>query len=111
MRQVTCEGIVEKTTLTESNSYFVKRPRGSQLGAWASKQGSVIPSREYLEESFHQFDEKFKDSEITAPPYWGGFRLVPRRFEFWQGMQNRMHDRFQYLLMEDGAWKIDRLSP
>lgn len=121
MRQVIIEGKVEKTTQAESQEYFATRPRGSQLGAWSSRQDRVIPSREYLEEEFEKYNEKYKNKEIPAPEYWGGFRIIPHRFEFWQGMQNRLHDRFQYTPsdrfqytpsgnMEDN-WKIERLSP
>jgi pyridoxamine 5'-phosphate oxidase len=111
MRQVIVEGKVEKTSRAETEEYFATRPRGSQLGAWSSRQDQVISSREYLEAEFSMYEEKYKDMEIPAPDYWGGFRIIPQRFEFWQGMQNRLHERFQYTQTDDGSWKIDRLSP
>jgi pyridoxamine 5'-phosphate oxidase len=111
MRQVTVEGKVEKIGREESERYFATRPRGSQLGAWASKQGAIIPSREYLEEEFSKYEREYKNQEIPAPSYWGGFRIIPHRFEFWQGMQNRLHERFEYVLQKDDTWKIERLSP
>jgi pyridoxamine 5'-phosphate oxidase len=111
MRQVTVEGTVEKMSREESDKYFSKRPRGSQLGAWASKQGNIIPSREYLKEEFSKYEKEYENKVIPAPAYWGGFRIIPSRFEFWQGMQNRLHDRFQYLLQSEDTWKIERLSP
>ncbi len=109
-RQVLLEGSVETVSQEESSLYFARRPRASQLSAWASHQDAVIASRQLLEEQYRQMDERFRDQSVPKPPFWGGFRLVPERFEFWQGRADRLHDRFQYVL-EEGVWKIDRLSP
>lgn len=109
-RQVIIGGQVEKLSKTEVLKYFLKRPRGSQLAAWASKQSSRITSRQALETQFLQMKEKFAAGEVPVPDFWGGYRVVPREFEFWQGGENRLHDRFQYLL-EEGAWSISRLAP
>ena len=104
------EGSVEKTTREESAAYFADRPRGSQLGAWASKQDAMIPSRNILDEEYRRLESLYQDEEIPLPSFWGGFRIIPRRFDFWQGRSNRLHDRFQYTL-KDGNWEIQRLSP
>ena len=109
-RQVRIEGEIHKVTPEESDEYFVKRPLGSRLGAWASKQSEVIPDREYLRDKMKQLEEKTKGSEIERPDYWGGYRMMPGVIEFWQGRPNRLHDRLQYTL-KDGNWKIERLSP
>ncbi|MEZ5530654.1 MAG: pyridoxamine 5'-phosphate oxidase [Porticoccaceae bacterium] len=109
-RQVIIGGQVEKLSKTEVLKYFLKRPRGSQLAAWASKQSSRITSRQALETQFLQMKEKFAAGEVPVPDFWGGYRVVPREFEFWQGGENRLHDRFQYLL-QDGTWNISRLAP
>lgn len=109
-RQVIIGGRAERLTKTEVLKYFLKRPRGSQLAAWASKQSSRITSRQALETQFLQMKDKFAAGEVPVPDFWGGFRVVPREFEFWQGGENRLHDRFQYLL-EEGAWRISRLAP
>lgn len=109
-RQVIIEGKVEKSTLEQSHSYFSQRPRGSQMAVWASHQGQVIPSRTALEEEYQHVIQKYEGQSIPTPPYWGGFYLVPNRFEFWQGRENRLHDRFQYIL-DTETWHIDRLSP
>jgi pyridoxamine 5'-phosphate oxidase len=108
-RQVAIYGCVEKTARAESEKYFSSRPVDSRLAAWASMQSSEIVSREVLEERFDEFREKFGD-DVPLPPFWGGFRLTPDRFEFWQGRQNRLHDRICYLL-EGNSWRIVRLSP
>ncbi|WP_461481111.1 pyridoxamine 5'-phosphate oxidase [Porticoccus sp.] len=109
-RQVIIGGQVEKLTKTDVLKYFLKRPRGSQLAAWASKQSSRITSRQALETQFLQMKEKFAAGEVPVPDFWGGYRVVPQEFEFWQGGENRLHDRFQYL-REQGAWSISRLAP
>lgn len=109
-RQVRIEGGVEKTTRKESEEYFQSRPLESRLGAWASKQGSVIPGRGVLEQKMADLKEKYRDQEIPAPPWWGGFRVQPAVFEFWQGRENRLHDRIRYTL-DGGVWTIERLSP
>lgn len=108
-RQVAIHGSIEKTDRDESEKYFKTRPVDSQIAAWASAQSSEIASREILETRFSEFREKFGD-EVPLPPFWGGFRLTPDKFEFWQGRQNRMHDRFCYTL-EGAAWRLSRLSP
>jgi pyridoxamine 5'-phosphate oxidase len=109
-RQIIIEGRVEKLTQKESETYFASRPRSSQLGAWASQQSQVVRSREELEEAYHHFEEVYDGKEIPLPPYWGGYRLLPTSFEFWQGRPNRMHDRFRYRL-QDNIWIIERLAP
>lgn len=109
-RQVIIGGRAERLSKTEVLKYFLKRPRGSQLAAWASHQSSRITSRQALETQFLQMKEKFAAGEVPVPDFWGGYRVVPREFEFWQGGENRLHDRFQYQL-EEGAWTISRLAP
>ncbi|MFZ1701434.1 MAG: pyridoxamine 5'-phosphate oxidase [Pyrinomonadaceae bacterium] len=108
-RQVAIYGRVERTSREESEKYFNSRPVDSRHGAWASNQSRVIESREVLERRVEEFREKFGD-EVPLPPFWGGFCLTPDRFEFWQGRQNRLHDRIVYELEQD-SWKIARLSP
>ncbi len=109
-RQVRIRGKAERVSLEESAEYFQSRPTNSQIGAWASKQSSVIPGREFLEEKFKETAEKYKDGKIPLPPFWGGFRLVPDEFEFWQGRESRLHDRINYRRKRD-SWEIVRLSP
>lgn len=108
-RQVRVEGVVEKLTAQASEAYFHERPRGSQLGAWASPQSEVIPNREFLAARLRAFEEKFP-AEIPRPEYWGGYALKPERVEFWQGGQDRLHDRFLYVL-ENDRWRLERLAP
>ena len=110
MRQICVEGSVEKISEDESAAYFSKRPRGSQIGAWASEQDMVISSFEVLEDSIREIENNYRDREIPLPPFWGGYRLIPIRFEFWHGGKNRLHDRFQYIL-DDSQWKIERQAP
>jgi pyridoxamine 5'-phosphate oxidase len=109
-RQVRISGKVEKISVKESEDYFHSRPTNSQIGAWASKQSSVIPGREYLEKKYEEYSEKFKDGKIPLPPFWGGYRLLPEEFEFWQGRESRLHDRICYRKNKD-AWEIFRLAP
>lgn len=109
-RQVRVEGQVEKLPEQESREYFVTRPRGSQLGAWASNQSSPIADRRHLEEAFRQHEARYKGSEVPLPPFWGGYRVIPEAIEFWQGRANRLHDRLRYTLGDDG-WTAARLSP
>ncbi len=109
-RQLRIKGPVEKVSREESEEYFHSRPTNSQVGAWASKQSSVIPDREFLEEKFKQVADKYKDGNIPLPPFWGGFRLKPVEFEFWQGRESRLHDRLLYRKKREG-WEIVRLSP
>jgi pyridoxamine 5'-phosphate oxidase len=110
-RQVIIRGRCEKISSAESFRYFSSRPRGSQLGAWCSDQSEIIESRAFLEQKFAEIKEKFKSGRIPLPSIWGGYRLVPEILEFWQGRENRLHDRFQYDLQADGGWKIARLAP
>ena len=109
-RQVCIAGETEKLPATESAAYFHSRPRGSQIGAWASIQSSVVQDRVALEHRWKEFESKYP-REIPMPQHWGGFVLRPLRIEFWQGRPNRLHDRFCYIRTESGLWKIDRLSP
>ena len=91
--------------------YFLSRPRGSQLGAWVSPQSSVISSRSLLEAKFDEMKRKFANKEVPVPSFWGGYRVVPQAMEFWQGRENRLHDRFLYQRQDDGLWLIERLAP
>tara|TARA_R110001592_G_scaffold356278_1_gene657857 strand:- start:110357 stop:110992 length:636 start_codon:yes stop_codon:yes gene_type:complete len=109
-RQVIVGGRAEKLSKTEVLKYFIKRPRGSQLAAWASKQSSRLTSRQALEAQFIQMKQKYAAGEVPLPDFWGGFRVVPAEIEFWQGGESRLHDRFQYLL-DDKGWVISRLAP
>ncbi len=110
-RQVRVEGVVEKVSAEKSDAYFRTRPRGSQIGAWASRQSTVIASRAELEARYRQYEAEFVGREVPRPPHWGGYRLVPEVFEFWQGRLNRLHDRFRYRKGADGSWIIERLAP
>ena len=109
-RQVRIVGKVEKVSVGESFEYFRTRPIDSQLGAWASHQSSIISARALLEKAFGEMLEKFKNGEIPLPPFWGGLRIIPDEFEFWQGRTNRLHDRISYKKNTEG-WTISRLSP
>ncbi|MGA0853969.1 MAG: pyridoxamine 5'-phosphate oxidase [Luteolibacter sp.] len=109
-RQVIIQGRAEKTTVEESTAYFHSRPLDSQIGAWVSNQSEVISSREVLNAKLNEIRERFKDTEIPLPPFWGGYRVIPSTIEFWQGGPARLHDRFLYSRTSDG-WKIERLSP
>jgi pyridoxamine 5'-phosphate oxidase len=108
--QIRIEGSVSRLADDESDAYFNRRPRGSQLGAWASEQSSVLPSRETLESKYRQIEERFVDQIVPRPPFWGGYRLMPRRIEFWYGRPDRLHDRVLYTRGADG-WQIARLYP
>lgn len=110
-RQVCVTGMVSRASTAESEQYFRSRPRGSRIGAWASKQSSVVKDRKELEAHWADCEAKFVGEDIPLPPFWGGFVLSPNRFEFWQGRPNRMHDRFAYTRTESGEWRIERLSP
>ena len=109
-RQVRINGKVEKISLAVSAKYFLSRPKGSQLGAWVSNQSSVISSRQLLMSKLEEIKGKFKNKEVPLPSFWGGYRVVPDSFEFWQGRRNRLHDRFLYSKNKDG-WKVERLAP
>lgn len=110
-RQVRIAGAVSKVSRGESEEYFKTRPAGSQLGAWASRQSQVIASREFLEERLNELAAEYQDREVPTPPFWGGYRLSPQIFEFWQGRPNRLHDRLRYTRQADSSWLIERLSP
>jgi pyridoxamine 5'-phosphate oxidase len=109
-RQIHITGTAEKVTTAESLAYFTSRPRGSQLGAWTSPQSSIISSRQILLMQLEEIKNKFLDGEIPLPSFWGGYRIVPDSFEFWQGCTNRLHDRFLYTHQDD-QWQIQRLAP
>jgi pyridoxamine 5'-phosphate oxidase len=108
-RQVHVSGIAEKISQQESETYFKSRPLDSQIGAWASHQSSVIESRAALEKSFEEIRKRFGDG-VPLPPFWGGYRVMPSKIEFWQGRASRLHDRIVYT-REKGTWTIERLSP
>jgi pyridoxamine 5'-phosphate oxidase len=111
-RQVQIEGVIQKTGREESAAYFDKRPLGSRLGAIASrKQSAVVENRTVLEDRLSALRVEYQSVDPPLPDFWGGYRLVPGRFEFWQGRENRLHDRFLYTPDSEGRWKIDRLSP
>jgi len=110
-RQVRLEGPVERLGAEESDAYFATRERGSKLGAWASRQGSVIHGRDQLEEAIAAASERFPGEHVPRPDYWGGYRLVPDVIEFWEGRANRLHDREHFLRLPDGSWKVEHLSP
>jgi len=109
-RQVRIQGAIEKVSTEESEAYFQSRPLGSKLGAWASNQSSVIAGRESLAARFAEFQQRFGE-DVPRPPHWGGYRLKPAAIEFWQGQENRLHDRLRYRLQDDGTWLIERLGP
>lgn len=109
-RQVKILGRAEKVSTAESMKYFLSRPHGSRLGAWVSNQSKVISGRKVLEMKLDEMKRKFADGEIPLPDFWGGFRVVPRLIEFWQGRESRLHDRIQYERMDD-EWAVSRLAP
>lgn len=109
-RQVNISGKANRVSREESEEYYASRPLESRIGAWASKQSSVISGRRELERSVEEVRHRFGDDEIPCPPFWGGYRVTPDRFEFWQGRPSRLHDRICYDL-ENGNWQISRLSP
>jgi pyridoxamine 5'-phosphate oxidase len=110
-RQVKITGTATKIPTAESLKYFITRPRGSQIGAWASEQSQVIKSRALLDTMFDKMKTKFSDGEIPLPSFWGGFRVEADTFEFWQACNNRLHDCFFYSQDGSGAWHIERLAP
>lgn len=109
-RQVKVEGRVEKVSRAQSLKYFLSRPRGSQIGAWASPQSEVITSRGLLIQKWQEAKNHFSEGEVPLPDFWGGYRIIPERFEFWQGQPNRLHDRILYTY-EETYWRICRLAP
>ncbi|MDQ8194920.1 pyridoxamine 5'-phosphate oxidase [Coraliomargarita sp. SDUM461004] len=110
-RQVNVIGRVERVTKAESLKYFLSRPFSSQLGAWASPQSQIITSRSILETKLDQMKRKFAEGKVPLPDNWGGYRIVPESFEFWQGRANRLHDRFMYQRDKSGQWRAQRLAP
>jgi pyridoxamine 5'-phosphate oxidase len=109
-RQVRIEGVAEPVSREESAAYFSTRPRGSQLGAWASAQSSVVAGREELDEAYAAVEQRFAGQDVPCPPFWGGFLVTPTMVEFWQGQPSRMHDRLRYT-RTDGGWTLTRLAP
>lgn len=114
-RQIRIEGEVKRVNPEQSTTYFQSRPKGSQLGAWASPQSQVVPHREFLDERIEEMEKKFEGLEVLPrPEHWGGFSLIPNRIEFWQGRGSRMHDRIRYERTSSSVtseWKIERLAP
>ena len=111
-RQVRIEGAVVRVTEEESDAYFASRPRGSQLGAWASDQSRPISGRAGLDARRQEMESTYRDLAIPRPPHWGGYRVIPLMIEFWQGRSDRLHDRFAYRLRSDSKdWTVERLSP
>ncbi|MFF7648302.1 pyridoxamine 5'-phosphate oxidase [Streptomyces sp. NPDC007983] len=112
-RQVIVTGVAHRTGRDETAAYFRTRPHGSQLGAWASAQSSVVGTREELDRAYAELVDRYPPGEqVPVPPEWGGFRVVPEAVEFWQGRENRLHDRLRYVRTPDGeGWRIERLSP
>jgi pyridoxamine 5'-phosphate oxidase len=109
-RQIRIDGITEKTSALESDTYFASRPEGSRIGAWASPQSKVI-TRSEIENKFSLSQKEFAEKNIPRPPFWGGYRIKPQLIEFWQGRPNRLHDRIVYSLDKNNDWKIERLAP
>jgi pyridoxamine 5'-phosphate oxidase len=110
--EVKVTGVAERVSFAESAKYFATRPRGSQIGAWASPQSQVISSRSLLDAKVAEMMQKLHDKEVPLPSFWGGYRVRPSTIEFWQARTNRLHDRFLYSYAEtDGGWRIERLAP
>ncbi len=110
-RQVAVRGIAKKIAVKESLSYFLSRPRESQLAAWASRQSERINSRKFLIAQYESMKAKYKEGDVPLPDFWGGYRVIPGYFEFWQGGESRLHDRFSYQKTDEGTWDISRLAP
>lgn len=110
-RQVRAAGTVERVTQEESFAYFSSRQRGSRLGAWASRQSEPLESRQELLDRVQELDQRYPDDDIPLPPHWGGYRIVPYMFEFWESRESRLHDRFRFTRSENGVWTVQRLQP
>lgn len=110
-RQLAINGVATRASTAEVLAYFVRRPFGSQLAAWASPQSRVISARSVLEMKWEEMKRKFREGEVPLPSFWGGFRVAPREMEFWQGGESRLHDRFVYTRLDDGTWKRERWAP
>lgn len=110
-RQVMINGTAEKISTAESAKYFMSRPKDSQLAAWVSSQSHKLSSRQILMQKFQEMKTKLGEGKMPIPSFWGGYRVRPTEMEFWQGRQSRLHDRFQYLLKDDGTWNVERLAP
>ncbi|MET7273539.1 MULTISPECIES: pyridoxamine 5'-phosphate oxidase [Streptomyces] len=111
-RQVIVTGVARRTGRDETAAYFRTRPHGSQLGAWASVQSAVVPGRDALDTAYAELAARYPEGErVPVPPHWGGFRVAPRAVEFWQGRENRLHDRLRYVAEADGSWRVERLAP
>lgn len=110
-RTVRVHGTVTRTSRAESEAYFRQRPKRSQIGAAASNQSEVVADREVLEQRFAELEKQYENSDVPAPPHWGGFRVMPETIEFWQGRRSRLHDRLRYRRDEAGAWVIERIAP
>lgn len=110
-RQVQITGTASRISTAESLKYFLTRPRGSQIGAWASPQSQVISSRSLLEQKVAEMKRRFGEGQIPLPDFWGGYRVDPDEIELWQGRESRLHDRFRYLRGPEGGWVIERLAP
>jgi pyridoxamine 5'-phosphate oxidase len=110
-RQVRIEGRVGRVSEREADAYFASRPRGSRLGAWASEQSRPVESREVLESRLAALEREYEGQTIPRPPFWGGYRVEPETVEFWQGRENRLHDRIVYRRTGGGGWEIERLQP
>ena len=110
-RQVRIEGEAELVSVQESSTYFQSRPRDHQIGAWASPQSATIPDRRAIEENWARYERHFEGKDVPCPSFWGGYRVVPRHIEFWQGRESRLHDRFRFQLNDKGQWHVERLAP
>ena len=110
-RQVMINGVAEKISIADSTRYFISRPQNSQVAAWVSSQSKQLSSRQALMQKFAEMKKKYSEGKIPLPSFWGGYRVIPDEIEFWQGRENRLHDRFMYKRLDDKSWSIDRLAP